>query len=128
VSKHQKVNIAQYPGELPYEDGSDGTGLTDKGETDHGWGVLEAQCRYDQPGFERFSNFNTLWVVLVPTWGESDTIYLVASLPENAKVRLITRSDAPITTHTNAQLGPTPGTLPTAALACWQSGPFHHHC
>jgi hypothetical protein len=33
---------------------------------------------------------------------------------------MVSRSDVPLTTHTNAQLGP----VPTAALAFWQIGPF----
>jgi hypothetical protein len=82
--------------------------------------LLEAQCRSDQPGFERFPKFNTLWVVLVPTWGESGSIQLVARLPENARVGLIARSDALLTTHTNGLLGP----VPTVALAYWQLGPL----
>jgi hypothetical protein len=72
--EHQKLNFARCPGELPSEDGSDGTGLTDKGETGHSWGVLEAHCRADQPGFERFPKLNTLWVILVHTGGESGPI------------------------------------------------------
>jgi hypothetical protein len=74
VLEHHHLNVARNPGELPSEDGSGGVGLTDKGEMGHGLGVLEVQCRSDQPGFERFHNINTLWVALVPTWGETGPI------------------------------------------------------
>jgi hypothetical protein len=64
--EHQKLNTARRPGKFPSEDGPDGTGFTDKGETGHGWGTPAAQCRPNHPGFEGFPNFYAFRVVSVP--------------------------------------------------------------
>jgi hypothetical protein len=88
-----------------------------------GGGVCEAQCSPSHPGFEGFPKFYTFRVVLVPTRGERGSIQFIVGLPRKTKVILVSRSDVPITTHTNVQLGPET----TAALISWKIGAFHHH-
>jgi hypothetical protein len=63
--EHQKLDVAQRPGKFSSEDGPDGTRFTDKGETGHGWGILEAQCHLNQPGFEGFPNLYAFMVVCI---------------------------------------------------------------
>jgi hypothetical protein len=74
--EHQNLNIARCPGKFPSEDGPDGTRFTDKGKgkAGHSWGVLEAQCRPNQPGFEGFPNLYSFMVVLIAPWIKRDSI------------------------------------------------------
>jgi hypothetical protein len=62
----------------------------------HGWGVLEAQCSPNHPGFEGFPIFYTFRVVLVPTRGKRESSQFIANLPKKTKVRLIFRIDIPL--------------------------------